>query len=184
MKSIQLNGVRPPVDPASAMLQHHLYSVHLGNRITVMFTSERAALAFQAETDRWLSAHLVDCNFLLVDAFSSYRAAWCLFDMVPKALATIEHRTRECVQTAWTGMDMAITKGKGPNGWVLAWNHLFAAVDAVRTLALMLRDLFRSRNHPVDRARMEHLVKRCDLVLNEMRHWGDDVKGAVSTRKL
>ncbi|MBS1568846.1 MAG: hypothetical protein JST38_16615 [Bacteroidetes bacterium] len=182
MKKIALNGVRPPMNTSSAYTEHHFYSVHLGNRTTVMFTSERAALAFQAETDRWLSAHLHNANFLLVDAFSSYRAAWCLTDAT--AVPQADQKAREFIETAWKGMDMAITKGSGPSGWVVAWKWFQQAMESIRLLALLLRDLYRTRNNPVERARMELLASRAQVVLNDMAHYGQAVKGAIKTRQL
>lgn len=170
------------MDTASPYTEHHFYSVHLGNRTTVMFRSERAALAFQAETDRWLSAHLHDANFMLVEAFAAYRAAWCLTDQcsIPQA----DGRARELIETAWRGMDMAIVTGAGPNGWVVAWKWFQQAVDGIRQLALLLRDLYRSRNNPVERARMELLATRTGRILEELAHYGQGVKGAIKTREL
>lgn len=182
MKSIRLNGVRPPVDPTSPYTEHHFYSVHLGNRITVMFTSERAAQAFQAETDRWISSHLNATNFLLVDAFASYRHAWCLLDQtsVPQA----ERQAREFIELAWKAMDLAISKASGPNGWVIAWKWLHQAVESIRLLGLLLRDLYKTRNNPVERSRMDLLACRAQTVLNELAQYGQHVKGAIKTREV
>lgn len=181
MKKLELNGVRPPIDPGSPILQQRFYTVHLGNRRTVMFTSERAALAFQAQTDRWISSHLNNCNFMLADAFSAYRSAWFLLDQTKVAKA--EDKAREYIESAWRGMDMALVKCSGPSGWVFGWSYLAGAVGAVRSLALLLRDLHRSRNNPVERARMELLIERSQLVLEQMQHYGETVKGATSVRQ-
>lgn len=75
MKHIKLNGVHPPRGLDSPYTDNHYYTVTLGNRTTLMFNSQRAALAFQAETDRWISAHLHDCNFPLIDCLAAYRIA-------------------------------------------------------------------------------------------------------------
>ncbi len=182
MKKLALNGVRPPVDPGSPYTEHHFYSVHLGNRTTVMFTSERAALAFQAETDRWLSSHLYDANFLLVEAFAGYRHAWCLLDRT--AVAQAERKAKDLIESAWQGMDMALAKASGTNGWVMAWKWFGQAVESIRALGLLLRDLYRTRNNPVERARMDLLANRALVVLQDMAHYGANVKGAIKTREL
>lgn len=181
MKKLELRGVRPPIDPGSPIKAHHLYTVHLGNGTTVFFPSDRVARAFQADVDRFVSAHLNDCNFMLVEAFSAYRYAWFLLDRtkIPRA----EDQAREYIESAWMSMDKALAQASGANGWVMAWRQLAQAVASVRLLALLLRDLHRSRNNPVERARMELLIKRSTGVLDELRHFGQDVKGATATRR-
>lgn len=129
-----------------------------------------------AETDRWISLHLSDCNFLLVDAFAAYRHAWPLMDKA--AMERVEHRSRELIENAWRGMDMALATGSGTNGWVMAWKHLEGAVECINRLALLLRDLYLSRNQPVERDRMELLLKRVNAIKTDMAHYGKQVKGA------
>lgn len=177
MKKLALNGVRPPLNEDSAYTKAHFYTVHLGNGIMAMFRSERAALALQAETDRWISAHLADANFLLAEAFVTYRNAWLLLPV-----GKTETEARELMQAAWRGLDMAVVKCKGPSGWTFGWRFLRDAVASIRKLALLLRDLFRARNHPVERARMELLIERSTRILNDMKDYGADAKGAVITR--
>ena len=165
-----------PQPRTSPILEQRLYTVHLGNRVKVLFTSLRQAKAFQAETDRWINLHLSDCNFLLVDAFAAYRHAWPLMDKA--AMERVEHRSRELIENAWRGMDMALATGSGTNGWVMAWKHLEGAVECINRLALLLRDLYLSRNQPVERDRMELLLKRVNAIKTDMAHYGKQVKGA------
>lgn len=182
MKTVRLNGVRPPRNPKGDYTEHRYWTVHLGNRNTLMFTSERAAQAFQAETDRWISSHLHDCNFLLAEAFTAYRLGWLLLDRCKVHQG--EHRARQLVETAWKSMDLAILKCSGPNGWMFGWSYLLAAVQAVHELAILLRDLHLSRNNPPERARMELLAKRAGIILDDMRGYGATAKGAVKLVQL
>lgn len=176
MKNVRLGAMRPPRDPGSPYTQHHLYSVLLGNRRTVLFSSERAAAAYAAETDRWISAHLHAANFLLAEAFTAYRGAWCLMDQAK--VPNIDARSRELLQDCWSALDNAIARGGGENGWAIAWKWFAQAVEALRQLAIMLRDLYRSRNNPVERARMELLLTRATAIATELSQYGSDVKGA------
>lgn len=56
-------------------------------------------------------------------------------------------------------MDLAVLKCGTPNGWVFGWTYLFDALTNVHGLALLMRDLYLSRNNPVGRARVELLAK-------------------------
>lgn len=137
MKRIHLNGVREPIDKDGPILEQRLYTVHLGNRVKVLFASLRHAKAFQAETDRWISLHLSDCNFV---GGCSRGLSPCLPLMDKAAMERVEHRSRELIENAWRGMDMALATGSGTNGWVMAWKHLEGAVECINRLALLLRD--------------------------------------------
>jgi len=183
MKKLRLNGVRPPMDPASPMKAHHFYTVHLGNRRTLLFASERAAQAFQAETDRWISSVLLDANFLMTECWVAYRAAWWLLDET-KLPGNVDQQARELAESAWRDMDLALAKCQGPSGWLLGWRFVAGALQAVANLAALLAELHRSRNHPVERARAELILQRANSAIEHMQTYGSTAKGAVKTMEL
>lgn len=60
MKSIEFDAVNPPRDPASAITEHTLYSVLLGNGHLCYFTSDRHAAQFSASIPQQLVQRLED----------------------------------------------------------------------------------------------------------------------------
>lgn len=181
MKKIRLAAAHSPRDSASPYTAHHLYSVSLGNRRTVMFASERAALAFAAATDRWINGHLAACNFLLIECFTGYRNAWAVLDQ--SAVRQVDERCRELVHDAWASMDRALF-ATGPNNWHFAWQHLQAAITSVRDLAVLLEEFYARRSSPVARQRMQLMLARANAILDDFAAYGAEVKGAHSVRTL
>lgn len=171
------------MDPASPMTAHHFYTVHLGNRRTLLFSSERAAQAFQAETDRWISSVLLDANFLMTECWVAYRTAWWLLDET-KLPGNVDQQARELAESAWRDMDLALAKCQGPSGWLLGWRFVGSSLQAVADLAALLTALHRSRNHPVERARVELLHGRAAQAIAAMTDYGATAKGAVKTMEL
>ena len=185
MKRIEFTAVAPPIDPGGAIIEQRYYTVHLGNRHTVMFTSDRHAQAFAAETERWLSQHLYECNALLAEAFAAVRYAWPTLahnkPTMSKELLNLEATMKNNVMDAWAAMDRAIAQGNTPNAVVLCWRHVGTAATCIRTVVLALRDR-NIRTNPVERYRMEVLLKRCNAVLQSLKEYGADVPNAVKVR--
>lgn len=177
MKALNVHGYRDPRDADGPYTVNRYHTVHLGNGRTLMFTSSRLAKACSAEVDRWLSAQLVAVNFLLSDAFAAYRAAWLLLDVcqVPHA----EKKASQMVLDAWRGLDMAVIKSTGPNGWHFSWGFLRSALASIAELAKVLQDLHASRSNPVERQRMALLADRCAELLAGMASYGHQWPEAV-----
>lgn len=176
--------VRPPVNPASPVVQEQLYTVILGNHWRVHFTSDRHAQAFAAEAQRMLNAQLFTVNVLLCEAFTAYRMAWPCFahERGPdKALRDADARAGEHVRAAWDLIDKAITHTGGENGPFRAWQFVSGAAGHVRSLGLELADLYRRRCDGVQRMRMDLLVQQANAVLEQLSGYGTNVPTAAKT---
>lgn len=185
MKRIEFTGVTPPIDPNSAVTEQRYYTVYLGNRNTVMFTSDRHAQAFSAETERFLSQQLYEANSLLAEAFAAIRYTWPTLahnkPSMTQELVKLEALLKNNVMDAWAAMDRAISQGNTPNALVLCWRHVTTATNCIRNVAIALRDR-NIRTNPVERYRMEVLLKRSNAVLQALKDYGADVPNAVKIR--
>lgn len=171
MKRLKVETMAPPVDPAGAVSVQRLYTVGLGNSVVVRFSSERQALAFQAEAGRWLTDQLFTANTMLVDAFTAYRMAW-------PVLPASEHKRVHigtAVQSAVAALDRCARDSSLPDAVFRRWKALADAMHELRTVAMALRDWFVHRSDGVNRQRMELLMRRCSAMLDELKHYGTDV---------
>lgn len=93
----------------------------------------------------------------------------------------LEALLKNNVMDAWAAMDRAISQGNTPNALVLCWRHVTTATSCIRSVAIALRDR-NIRSNPVERYRMEVLLKRSNAVLEALKDYGVDVPNAVKIR--
>jgi hypothetical protein len=79
MKQIKINKITFPV-PGSHLIKNKSYTVNLGNGFAGAFASEKKALAFLAQTNKFLNEKFVELNFLYADFLRFARCNWLYFD--------------------------------------------------------------------------------------------------------
>lgn len=167
MKAIDFDAVTPPRDPASAVLEHQLYSVLLGNGIRAYFTSSRHADQFNADAVRFLNGALFRTNLLLADCFPAWRLAWYYMDRQPDG----DRNAMLAMAEAQQAMDRAIRRRGGADYIHFAWKDVQHASSYVRDALLILVDLYRTKGHGVERARLELWLSQATGLLDELRTW-------------
>lgn len=177
MKRAKVSTLAPPANPQSAITAETLYTVSLGNSVVVRFRSHRHAKAFQAEATRWLSAQMMSANLLLIEAFAAYRMAWpylpaaaqseALGDLVLEAHRSLDH----------TALESAVA-----DAVFRRWKALNNALNAIRELAICLRNLYRERTEGVQRHQMEVMLERCNAMIQALRDYGTEVDVSHSHR--
>lgn len=175
MKRSKVNGLKEPIDPGSAVKLMQYYTVNLGNHVAVYFTSERHALAFQAEATRWITDVVHECNLLLADAYHAYRLAWPL-------LANGDHQLRDLFRQAEDALDVATNERNGPNMTFWRWDNVRTALRCLRDMALQLHALYTQRTHAVPRLQMAVLLRRCNELAEQVRNYGTEVPTSVAHR--
>ena len=175
MKRSKVDGLEPPIDPGSAVKLMQYYTVNLGNHVAVYFTSERQALAFQAEATRWITDVVHESNLLLADAYQAYRLAWPL-------LSHGDHRLRDLFRQAEDALDVATNDRRGGNMTYWRWDNVRTALRCLRDMALQLHALYTQRTHAVPKLQMAVMLRRCNELAEAVRNYGSDVATSVAFR--
>lgn len=172
MKRAKVAPVDAPVDRSSPLIVEQLYSVTLGNGVTVRFTSSRDALAFQAEAGRFLTDAMMSANLLLSEVYTAYRLAWPYLPAHTAVGGVVS--CGALVDDAERMLDRVATDTDGATAIALKWKQLATALDAIRALALRLEQLYQSKTQGVQRHQMAVLVRRCNALNDEVRYYGQD----------
>lgn len=174
MKRVKVQTAAPPVDRQSILSSERLYTVALGNHVVVRFTSQREALAFQAEATRFVTDAMMELNILLGEVYVSYRMAWPYLSSKEKYYALF--------QTGEQALERATLEAETPNAVFLRWNSLSNCADALRSLTIKLHDLYAKKTYAVPRAQMSLMLDRINRLADALRHYGTDVDRAKSHR--
>jgi len=161
------------MDPDSAITERTMYTVHLGNHRQLFFSSNRHALAFQAEAARYASDVLMSANLLLAEAFTAYRMAWPYFPPGDN----LQHHVRD----AETSLDMAAKVG-GVNAVYFQWRNMTAALKSIHTMAIALVKVYMDKSHAVPRHQCQVLAERAGELITALQVYGADHDAAVSSK--
>lgn len=128
------------------------YTVYLGNATWHKVPSKRAAKKFLAETNRFLTAQMVELNEIYMFAFTQYRLAYFIFRNEKNGHKTnyshIERQVKYHLQTVEELFDRTFTVvGENKNAWsfINTFKICFALSEAIKALA----EINRSRNNTV-----------------------------------
>lgn len=177
MKRIEVTGITPAT-PGSDFAARRCYSVYLGNRRTVTFTSSRLARAFIADTNRFLNDRLRDLNYLLGQAYVDYRAAWpLLHNGQTPVLQDTEVRLRGYLAAADGALDRAVRNTRGPNGIHFAWRALEAGAGALQTFGDVLAELYRYKTQGVQQHQVRMRGRLAREVNEALRDYAMDLTG-------
>ena len=168
MKRVKVSTVAAPIDPGSVLTAERLYTVTLGNHVVVRFASERHALAFQADTTRYLSDVLAQVNLMLMDAYAAYRMAWPYF----KPGDTKVSRSMRIAEEA---LDRAALGSETQNAVFFQWKALNEALSQVRTVAMTLEHMYRAKRIGVQRTQMAVMLRRVTELTDALKQYGTDV---------
>lgn len=169
MKAILFQAVTEPRDPSSPVIEHTLYSVLLGNGHRAYFTSARHADQFNADAVRFLNRMLFRANLLLADAYPAWRMAWYYLDSQP----TGDRSAMLAMGEAQEAMDRAIRKRGGSDYIHFAWKDVTLATKSMRSALLVLVDLYRTKGHGVERARLDLLLEQANAMLEQLTTWAE-----------
>jgi hypothetical protein len=167
---VKVRSMAPPAEPDGPITARRMYTVHLGNGRVQHFTSERNALAFQADASRFITDQMHEVNLLLADCFAAYRTAWPMLhgkDHLPTAAACRLH-----LQTATDLLDRSVTHTSGPNGYAFAWRFVGGAAAELGKMCQVLQLKFAARSWYVEVRRLRSLHHRANMVADDLQAFG------------
>lgn len=182
MKSVLINAVVPPADPASPISEHRLYSVLLGNGNRCYFSCDRHASQFNSATTEVLNDCLFAGNMVLAEVYRDWRLAWLYYD--PRSKPGQE--AGRSIKEAEAALDKATKPRGGTDNIHYAWKDLTAALGHLRECLLVLIALYRNKGHGVDRKRLERVLAQLIPHIDQLATWGStlsDAPNAVAIRR-
>lgn len=173
MKRIQLLDDTLPPRRDSPYSHHHAYEVFLGNRRRIQFTSRRDAMAYMAETRRWLHELLLEVNGLHAEAYTDYRQAWpVLSDVRRRKLAETDPLLREHHRQAQWHLDRAGAPTPKRDSLTWAWLDLGRALERTKATYAVLEQLYQYKTQGVLRWRMAAQARRCTEIQERLHEYG------------
>ena len=170
MKRISVQSTVEPRNAESPYSIHRSYRVDLGNGGTVLFRSRRDAKAYMAETQRWLSALLLECNALHAEAYAEHRMAWPLYaDARCRKMADTGERVRESLLQAEQHMDRASVRRSELHH---PWNAVHKAISHTADAFAELETWWRYKSQGVARWRCAMRLAQCQHAMQRMQEYG------------
>lgn len=151
MKTVKINSLNDPIKE-SVFKDQKVYSVSLGNGVVKSFGSKVQARAFLAETSRFLTYKLHECNGLYIQVFEAYRLAWFYFDhdkplKDPKArLYASEREIENEINNIRDGLNLIHKRGDWVNGNHFVFSHFTNLLNSMAGICNILQDLYKRRN--------------------------------------
>lgn len=171
MKRAEVKTLAPPLDAHSPITSDRFYTVSLGNGVRVQFSSKRRAMAYQAESTRWLSERMLWANLMLGEVYMAFRIAW---PMMTEAKKCIEH-----LHSAEEALEYLASNKGTPNATHFRWKSLGTATHGIREAALELHRLYTTKTYAVPRVQMEVVIEKCNSLNRELKTYGTDVDSAA-----
>lgn len=167
MKRVHVLPNVEPMSPGSPVLHHRRYQVHLGNHRFVSFTTRRDALAYHADTTRWLNTLLLEANTLLAEAMMDHRLLWPLLDG-----GETELKLRELLDQCVWQLDKAAAKGRRVDALFHGWRHIRGSLERIAAAYGVMERFYRGKTQGVLRWRMAMRRHQCEAAMERMDNYG------------
>lgn len=162
MKKIKLiNYSIPSQSPQDriATVKESMYCVWLGNGVKNYYSNERVALAFLAETNRFLNYKLHELNYQRIQISGEYYKNWFnFFDKRGKSntdLKRLELKCRDSLSDIDKQFDKLIHNTSGPNGNWFAFTFFYNIISSMNEILALLKSLLNKRRLWVEIQRIE-----------------------------
>lgn len=162
--------------PESPYIIGQAYTLHLGNRRVLRFTSKRLAGAYEADTKRWLKELILEGNLLLGQAMYDYREAWpTLSDTGSEEVNATDAQIRELLQQAVWHLDRATVRGTRASALLGVWADVERTFGRLGEAYRLLEQFWRYKTQGVLRYRMSTRARQCDEARDRMQEYGANV---------
>ena len=162
MKRIGIKKYVPP-DPQAIYTRDQLYWVYLGNGTRHSFTRKRDALAFLAETNRFLNLKLMECNLMLGELYTEYRHNWPYLDDIQLCA-----RCQDYFHGITQAMDLLVTRSDWSNGNVFVWLHFNTILSNMLGILDLISDIHQDKNKYAELARAGILKSRINWIRDQL----------------
>lgn len=144
---------------------NNYYRVALGNNYTVEFTSKRDALAFLAETNRFLNGQLYQLSSLYADSFRLYRNAWIYFAHgKSNGLNDVQYICSAKITAIESAFNLAVDRSQWENGNFLVFAQLNFIVDEITALCNNLKRVFEHRGITNSLYEADSFISRANFI--------------------
>lgn len=175
MKEIKIDKFNSPEIDTVRVLQKK-YSVSIGNGTTHYFGSKRDSLAFLAETNRFLNSKMHELNFIYIDSWAKYRKTWAYFKhnkpTMSQSLTGKEQKCIEITKTIESTFNLCVNRSHYPNGNHFIFNWLNLISIKICEMVEILKTIHKSKSNAVDVYECEIILKRSNLVVNDLENYG------------
>ena len=126
MKEIKLTGIST---------RNKKHTVTLGNGYQKSFSNLKSAKRYLAQTGRWLTFRLHECNSLNTQLYGHYRTAWFYLQhnkqTMNRALIETEQQCQRAFSEITNTMDLIIDRGHFENGNHFVFAHFQAIFNSI-----------------------------------------------------
>lgn len=148
------------------------YSVWLGNRTGIQFYSKRMMNAFVADTNRFLTAQMVELNIYYKEIFCQYRDCWFLLYNFKNGKIVNMPEVERKVEKALNDVQDQFTRagnsyrGASSGGWAFKFmeNICFYLLEAADELITVNK----ARNNTIIFHNLETIRRNIDTVANRL----------------
>lgn len=174
MKQIQITHITPPGE--TIYLERMNYRVYLGNGCEKKFRSKKDAEKFLADTNRFLTGHIMLLNDDLVTLFAEWRRAWPYFqgrsETKNRQLDAINARAMRNLVDVIDGLDRAASRHATPAALDHIWSRLGYCHTYLIQAATALATFRKLKLHGYERTLLENLCENLKKRKSEVENWG------------
>lgn len=170
MKKVKLANLREPVKD-SIYVKEKKYWVSLGNQVKVSFTNRKNALAFIAQTNRFLNEKTFELNKIYVDVFSEYRRIWFYFDSKNAHRVNFEQQ----IGFLEKRFDLLIDTSRYTNGNYNAFFHMRGIVDLIKEMLTQMQQVMAGKNNYAEKYNLSIYVRRLDDLLQAVNDYANNL---------
>lgn len=160
------------------------YSVWLGNRAGLKFYSKRHMAAFIADTNRFLTAQLVELNIYYKLVFCEYRDAWFVLYNYKNGKRVMLHQVESEIEKALNNVQDQFSRagnsyrGASSGGW--SFKFILNICDYLLTATDLLITVNKKRNNTINYHNLETLRKNINQVADRiMKYPEKDPEGCA-----
>ncbi len=169
MKKIHLVNITLP-DKNSFLTSRRKSTVSLGNDLSLIFSSIKAASSFLAYVNTELNFIALVLNELYIEVFSHSRRLWLSLD----GRYSDERQIKDGFKSFEASFNMAYSRCESPNGNTFTFRHLYAAIDDLIKVVDLLVYLQGERGNYTEKKVLQALIYRLNLVKNDLDKLGKD----------
>lgn len=175
MKRIKIDKVQAP-DPKPVYVWQTKYRVALGNGVRKQFTSRKLALAFLADTNRFLNLKLHEANLFYGEVFTEYRNNWFYFG---ENADRSEIKCENLLQQIREPFKLLVTRSNWMNGNDFTWKHLHTIFELLLQVLAELRALHRQKSKYAELRRILIIESRIQFAQSQLNRYAASVEMAM-----
>ena len=170
MKKVKVTNLTYPVKN-SIYVKEKKYWVALGNKVRVSFTNRKNALAFIAQTNRFLNEKTFELNKIYVDIFSEYRRIWFYFDSKNARLMNFEQQ----IGFLEKRFDLLIDTSSYEDGNYNAFFHIRGIVYLLQEMLTQMQRVMAGKNNYAEKYNLGIYLRRLDDLLQAVNDYANNL---------